>query len=376
MDIASIIGENIKRLKNERKISNRKLAEIIGVTHPTIGNYLEGKQIIDSEKLLAIANFFGVSFDYFFNKDHLEINLMFRADKPSEQMNDVDINQLKTKIEDYLKVVDLEGINFVPQTYNLNVKGSKLTEKDDKNIEKVANEIRRLFGIENTIPENYYSVLEDFGIHVIASSFKNSNFFGASSYSEKYGSFILVNSNDDIPEERQLFSLFHELGHLLFNRNEYKSPKSNPLYAHGQSDLNEKIANKFAGYFLLPRDLVGDYIQTKKEEIDVFEMKLYFKVSIQALYMALNNYSLISKEQYKAFWIKVNSRGWKKKEPAALDKKSIEYKNTRLIDSIKRLYLDEEISINRISEVIDLDIYDTRNLVKKWNDLEDHYEHF
>jgi predicted HTH domain antitoxin len=92
--------------------------------------------------------------------------------------------------------------------------------------------------------------------------------------------------------------------------------------------------------------------------------------------MALNNYSLISKEQYKAFWIKVNSRGWKKKEPAALDKKSIEYKNTRLIDSIKRLYLDEEISINRISEVIDLNIYDTRNLVKKWNDLEDHYEHF
>src|SRR6056297_3361691 len=114
MDIASIIGENIKRLKSEREISNRKLAEIIGVTHPTIGNYLEGKQIIDSEKLLTIANFFGVSFDYFFNKEHLEINLMFRADKPSDQMNDFDINQLKIKIENYLKVVDLEGINFVP----------------------------------------------------------------------------------------------------------------------------------------------------------------------------------------------------------------------------------------------------------------------
>ena len=74
--------------------------------------------------------------------------------------------------------------------------------------------------------------------------------------------------------------------------------------------------------------------------------------------MTLNNYSLISKEQYNAFWKKISYKGWKKKEPAPLHQKSIEYKNIRLIDSIKKLYLEEAISTNRISEVLDISLLD------------------
>ena len=51
MDIASVIGENIKKIMDKSGLSNRKLAKIIGVSHLTVGNYLKGNQVIDSEKL-------------------------------------------------------------------------------------------------------------------------------------------------------------------------------------------------------------------------------------------------------------------------------------------------------------------------------------
>lgn len=374
MKIASIIGENIQKLMEENELSNRKLAEIIDVSHPTVGNYLKGKQIINSEKLLILANYFNVQFDYFFSKNHPKLDLLFRADKPSENMEGSLINKLKIKFENYIKVVNFEDVSFIPQTYNLNIKGNELTEKDEKKIEKIAIDIRRLLGIENTIPENYYSELEKIGIHVIATTFSNENLFGASSYSNKYGSFIFINSDENIPEERQLLSLFHELGHLLFNRSEYKESEFDSLYDYGRSDINEKIANKFAGYLLIPRELVNNYIESRSKKLDMFEMKHHFKVSIQALYMALNNYSIINDKQYRNFWKRVNSKGWKKREPSPLDKKSIEYKNSRLIESIKKLYFSDEISLNKVSEVLAINNLETRKMVKKWNDLDEQYE--
>jgi Zn-dependent peptidase ImmA (M78 family) len=124
--------------------------------------------------------------------------------------------------------------------------------------------------------------------------------FGASSFSKEHGSFIFVNCNEVIPEERQIFSLIHELGHLIFHRNEYQDPKYCPFYEKTRGNIKEKVADTFSGYFLLPRHMLKKYVDDRHGKINTTEMKNHFKVSIQALYMALKKYGMISEERYKS----------------------------------------------------------------------------
>src|SRR6056297_591980 len=373
MSVGKIIGKNIEGLMDNKNISQRKIAEIIGVTHPTVGKYLKGDQIIDSQKLAVLAKYFNVPFDYFFVSEHKKLNLLFRADKPSDNIEDFDFQEIYNRFEDYISIVDLKKMKYIPQMYNLNIDKNKLSKDDKKNIEEVANEVRKQFSIEEVIPSNYYEIVEREGINVIALPHSNENFFGASSYSSDYGSFIFVNSNKNITEERQIFSLFHELGHLLFNRNEYKQYDYDPLYKSNRN-IDEKIANQFAGYFLLPRDLVDDYIKQRNKNVNLNDMKKNFKVSIQTLYMFLHEYGYINKTQYSEFWKKLHNDGLKKIEPDPLPPISIEDKNNRLISSMKNLYMNEDISVNRIAEVLNINLIEARKLIKDWSVSIEQYE--
>ena len=65
--------------------------------------------------------------------------------------------------------------------------------------------------------------------------------------------------------------------------------------------------------------------------------------------------------------------GTEKVEPNPLDKINIEEKNNRLIKYIKDMFFKEEISANKISEVLGLDIIETRQLLKEWRNMNERY---
>jgi Zn-dependent peptidase ImmA (M78 family) len=239
-------------------------------------------------------------------------------------------------------------------------------------IAKIAYDQRRIANIENVIPDNYFDVIQNIGINVIAKDFKNDAYFGASSFSSELGSYIIINNSERIPEERKIFSLIHEYGHLLFHSDQYSNSQYNAFYINGKSDMNEKIANKFAGHFLMPKNLVDSYIESRKN-IDPLEMKKHFKVSIQTLYVMLHEYGIISKETYADFWKQITIHGFKMEEPAPLEKIDIQEKNTKLVNKIKDLYFSEDISANKISEVLGIDTIETRKLLKEWRNIDERY---
>lgn len=160
---------------------------------------------------------------------------------------------------------------------------------------------------------------------------------------------------------------------MLFNRNEYKQYDYDPLYKSNRN-IDEKIANQFAGYFLLPRDLVDNYIKERNKNVNLNDMKKNFKVSIQTLYMSLHEYGYINKTQYSEFWKKLHNDGLKKVEPDPLPRISIEDKNNRLISSMKNLYMNEDISVNRIAEVLNINLIKARKLIKDWSVSIEQYE--
>lgn len=376
MNIVKTIGKNIKTQMEKRGVSNRELAKAVGVSHPTLKRYIDGTQPIDSEKLMKVSRFFGLPFESFFKRESQStLNFMFRADKANENVKDVDLATLSQSIKSYLDVMENQDYYTIPAKYAITVKDRKTLSSQVKNrIESIAYTQRKSLGIENVVPENYFDVFTRLGINTIVRKFNNTEFFGMSSYSEDFGSFIIVNDDESIPEERKIFSLVHEFGHLLFHRSQYAEANEDVFYVSGRSDINEKVANKFAGYFLLPRDQVVEYVNGK-ENVDVYKMKKHFKVSLQSLAVMLREYKMISQEVSNNFWRTLNANKLKKEEPVPMEPLSFEQKNRRLIEKIKNDYLKGEITPNKVTEILGLNVVETRKLFKKWKDSDERYIH-
>ncbi len=64
MDHKIIFSQRVKALRKQRRLSQRELGEIIGVTHKTISTIESGLSSTTIDKLIILAQFFGVSTDY------------------------------------------------------------------------------------------------------------------------------------------------------------------------------------------------------------------------------------------------------------------------------------------------------------------------
>ena len=58
---AQIFGRNLKRIQKEKGYTRKQLADFLGVTDKTIGNYISGDKEPSFKKLFALANFLEVS---------------------------------------------------------------------------------------------------------------------------------------------------------------------------------------------------------------------------------------------------------------------------------------------------------------------------
>ncbi len=63
---AKQVGERIKSLRQERKMSQQEFADAIDVASSTVSMYENGERIPRDQIKLAIANLFGVTVDYLF----------------------------------------------------------------------------------------------------------------------------------------------------------------------------------------------------------------------------------------------------------------------------------------------------------------------
>ena len=58
------MGNRIRDLREDKDMRQSDLAEAVGIDQRTISNYETGKTNPDSEALIKLADFFGVSIDY------------------------------------------------------------------------------------------------------------------------------------------------------------------------------------------------------------------------------------------------------------------------------------------------------------------------
>ena len=64
-----LLGERLKALRKERKITQKELAEILSMDTSIICKYESGAAVPSYEALEKIANFFSISTDYLFGRE-------------------------------------------------------------------------------------------------------------------------------------------------------------------------------------------------------------------------------------------------------------------------------------------------------------------
>jgi len=142
------------------------------------------------------------------------------------------------------------------------------------------------------------------GIYIFKDAFHNDLYSGISLYDENYPVILINNS---MPKSRQIFTIFHELGHLFFKAGGVDVLQES-FYNRLHPDYYniERNCNEFAGEFLLPV-AVFQANRTIFSEESLTELADIYKVSREVILRKYLNSNLITAEIYESYtrkWLK------------------------------------------------------------------------
>ncbi|HTE22832.1 MAG TPA: ImmA/IrrE family metallo-endopeptidase [Candidatus Limnocylindria bacterium] len=153
-----------------------------------------------------------------------------------------------------------------------------LTLDDQKRIDSILEDIKLKTGF--SYPEKSLIDLaksEDIAVYEADLSPVGPNISGVIEYDDdeaKTNPKIYINKN--IPANRKVFTLAHELGHHFLHKGRKLRLDTLDYSKNDQDTKEESEANYFAGSLLVPRDLL---LKKIKEGLSVEKLSEYFKVS-------------------------------------------------------------------------------------------------
>lgn len=266
-----IIAGNLTRYRKGLNLSQEELAEFAGVTRQSINNYENAKTLPDSKILSALARALGVKLDDLLRQESTLAlpNFRFRAHTSFDKKPQFAARVLRL-LEDYTALEQAVGIpTYAPESTSCHQ-----LEGNEKRIAEIATQFRYRLGLGDGPIPNLFEAVEEIGLKVLRQDIPIPGFFGLSACSLAQGAFVLVNTHN-ITIERQLFTLAHEIGHLIFHRDEYQDN----LMSEGTEEeekAREAVANHFASHLLVSQEALDRALSVFS---NVIELKTHFRVS-------------------------------------------------------------------------------------------------
>ncbi|MFW6030001.1 MAG: ImmA/IrrE family metallo-endopeptidase, partial [Halanaerobiales bacterium] len=231
----------------------------------------------------------------------------------------------------------------------------------------IAEKQRRYMGVDDALNVNIFNLFEENNINIVAQEIDDQNLDALSAYSKDKGAFIFVNDRKDIPEERKIFSVVHELGHLILHRDEYSKDVSQLKYTNSRiKDIREKVADYFAMSFLIPAKVLESYSYYFDGYVDldlIIEKKKDFGVSAKSLIMALKENGFIDGPTLGALFKFLRERGFEITEP---NPREYIKKNEKLLALVRKLVIEKKITINKAAVVLNIPVLEMRRQAKRW----------
>lgn len=319
MESNSYNSETLKIVRDYMGLSQTAFAEKIGISQSLISKIEKGQKVLEEDIVEKCSDYFNENF-FKKNIDAPNQKLFYRklVSTPKSTLNlfESRLSLISVALKEVLEIVDL------PES-----KIPKIDAEDfNLNFEEIATTIRLELGLNGKPIKNIVSLLEKNGviIHFFDYPFispENKKFDGVSFYIE--GTPIML-INNKIPNSRKVFTIAHELFHLIAHFDDIISINR---------DIEDE-ANKFASAFIAPEQEIKNSL--KRLSFDkLCNLKSEWKLSISALLYRAKDLGTISLDTYR-WWITKLAK-YRKNEPY-----EFELDNTQLLGQAFELILNEE----------------------------------
>lgn len=340
-----IIAHRIGNARKLRGLSMQEVAQELGVSKQMISKYEKGLSMPNSTKLINLSKLFGLKIDYFFSPFKIElgeINFRKRSSFSAKRQNSLK-EQIKIKLENYLYIEDSLSID---STFLNPIKD--ITISSIKDVEYAVAQLRDKWDIGSDPVHNIIQLLEDKKIKIVEIDDIDNKFDGLATYADNKYPIIVLNTT--FPVERKRFSLLHELGHLLLNISKDSELKE------------EKLCDKFASEFLIPKDTLLKEFGGKRKHItfsELISIQEKYGVSIKAIIYKLNDIGIVTDSQNTSFYnkIKFNRSLEKEIDQSRFSTPECSNRYNRLVyQALAR----ETISISKASSLLNVGIDDIK----------------
>jgi Zn-dependent peptidase ImmA (M78 family) len=146
--------------------------------------------------------------------------------------------------------------------------------------------------------EKWRRALEAVGVSVFKDAFKVPNYSGFCLYDDEFPIIYVNNSN---AKTRQIFTLFHELAHILFHTSGIDVLTDDFMQRlPADAQRIEIICNRFAAEFLLPENVFETaFAGRPPTEATAEDLADFFHVSREFIYRKFRDRNLISSAEYE-----------------------------------------------------------------------------
>lgn len=234
-------------------------------------------------------------------------------------------------------------------------------------LEKIAADVRTYLGVSvdeqagwKNVDEALHKWREVFatkaGIFVFKDAFRAPNYFGFCLYDDE---FPVIFVNNTSAKSRQIFTLFHELGHLLFQTSGIDL-LDDPFIRHlGDAEQRiEVICNGLAARVLVPDDLLNTMLKGMKiGRLSASELAEHFNVSREVIYRKFLDRGLIAADEYIAAakeWSAQMKKPDNKKSSGNYYNSQHAYLGQRYIDLAFTKYYQQRFDRRQLAEYLNM----------------------
>lgn len=334
------VGDRLRMFRLSRAMSLDELAAATSgrVTKQAISKYERGLMSPSPLILKTLARVFGVKASELLASPSVNVEVL--AYRRTSRLAKKEQNRVESLVSRMLeqRVVLQEASG---QTNGSTIPLAEYSPATLEECEEIAGDVRRMWSLGADPIACVIDVLEEHHIHVMVIE-TEADFDGLAAIAKDENESVKavgVVSRKGVDGERQRLNLSHELGHLVMTRTE-------------QVD-EEKAAFRFGAAFLAPADVVRKDVGAKRRKISLFELGLLKKkygISIQALVYRLTDLEIIGSHQATLLWRQINSRGWKKKEPWALEAEDPQWSRRAAL----RAVAEGTLTLEKVEEIMGL----------------------
>lgn len=293
----SALSERLTAARKAAGVSQLEAGRHINVSRPTYIAIEKGERDIKPGELAALAALFNTQVSRLVRQDTAPpmIAPHLRGEIP-EAAQEVGVSEAIDKlaefVDDYQFLLEKNNARLVPVMEPPRIDRSAMGV--DALAARVAQYERSRLGFGEREPiGDLRKTLDEVGVHVFV-DVMNSKLAGLYSFVPGFGYCILVNRLH--PRERMRWTIAHEYGHFVFDRDK---PGVDYLNPGARKPFNERFADAFAANFLMPAEGVRRQFEDAKARSgdvnvgDVCRMANFYGVSMMAMTLRMEGLKLI-----------------------------------------------------------------------------------